>query len=146
MLASDLRSTRLTHASTTSRVGTKPIQSSACNPATPMGAPRGVDHCRDCIQPSSASTGAATNRTNRIGASHAHGNQPRAGSGEYRATADMARSGTAGPGAVTRRPTHGCIDRHRRQSRCDESRDSWSEPVDSSADGMPRCRQSAGEQ
>ena len=94
MLANDRRSTKRTHASTSSRVGTKPIHSSACSPGRPIGSPRGVDHCRASIQSSSAITGTALNRIIRIGTSQIQGNQPRAGSGEYRATRDMWRSGT----------------------------------------------------
>ena len=89
ILASERPSTKCTQASTAASVGAKPIQISAYKPARPIGSPLGVDHCCDCIHPSSAITGTALNRIIRIGVSQTQGSQPRAGSGEYRATGVM---------------------------------------------------------
>jgi len=93
ILASERPSTKRTQPSTAASVGAKPIHSSAYKPARPIGSPLGVDQCCDCIHPSSAITGTALNRIIRIGVSQAQGSQPRAGSGEYRATGVMRAPG-----------------------------------------------------
>ena len=103
MLASERRSTPRTHASTSSKVGAKPIHNSACKPARPTGSPPGVDQPRACIQPSIATTGTALNSTSRIGANQIHGSQPRAGSRENKATRVMHGSGLARGAPTSRR-------------------------------------------